>query len=255
MDHKNLIGSENIMNNIAIFPSYNLPNGTKQNDKLLLDEIIKIRDNTKSKYTNFSYFDYSQDIYESIHYVTYPINWITHYIKTQSLNIDPLMKLDYRLISIVDWHDIQSSEEATKLFQEFTKFNLGNCGISIISPLKNNRYGSLSMSFDMPREKWLKFRNEKISYFNILGSKITNKYESIFNNMPYKKYSITKREQECLYWVARGKTDEQISSILSIGKWTVVSHLKSAKYKLCTSNRSSTIAKAISLRIIELDHQ
>lgn len=58
---------------------------------------------------------------------------------------------------------------------------------------------------------------------------------------------LTKREVECLRWAAVGKTDREISMILSRSHATVRFHIKNAGEKLNTVNRSQTIYKASQL--------
>ncbi|WP_271894104.1 helix-turn-helix transcriptional regulator [Candidatus Phyllobacterium onerii] len=63
---------------------------------------------------------------------------------------------------------------------------------------------------------------------------------------------LTKREMDCLYWAANGKTDGEIGEILNIARWTVVTYLQNAKNKLGCSNRTSTVATALALGVIEM---
>lgn len=49
-----------------------------------------------------------------------------------------------------------------------------------------------------------------------------------FNHYQY----LTAKEMQCLYWVAQGKTEEEISIILQISKRTVKEHIKNIKIKL-----------------------
>ncbi|MGD1956794.1 MAG: helix-turn-helix transcriptional regulator [Sphingomonadales bacterium] len=58
---------------------------------------------------------------------------------------------------------------------------------------------------------------------------------------------LTKREVECLRWAAVGKTDREISKILSRSHATIRFHIKYAGEKLNTVNRSQTIFKAAQL--------
>jgi DNA-binding CsgD family transcriptional regulator len=58
---------------------------------------------------------------------------------------------------------------------------------------------------------------------------------------------LTKREVECLRWAAVGKTDKEISMILSRSHATIRFHIKNAGEKLNTVNRSQTIFKAAQL--------
>jgi DNA-binding CsgD family transcriptional regulator len=48
---------------------------------------------------------------------------------------------------------------------------------------------------------------------------------------------LSKREAECLAWVTEGKSDWDISEILSISQWTVHEHIERAKSKLGVRSR------------------
>jgi len=61
---------------------------------------------------------------------------------------------------------------------------------------------------------------------------------------------LTPREKECLQWVAAGKTDWEISSILSIAERTVHTHVESAKTKLGVSTRVQAVVKAFLTNLI-----
>ncbi len=58
---------------------------------------------------------------------------------------------------------------------------------------------------------------------------------------------LTKREVECLRWASIGKTDREISLILSRSHATVRFHIQNAGEKLDAVNRSQTIFKAAQL--------
>jgi DNA-binding CsgD family transcriptional regulator len=55
---------------------------------------------------------------------------------------------------------------------------------------------------------------------------------------------LSKREVECLRWAAIGKTDNEISMILSLSHATVRYHIQRAAEKVNSVNRSQTIFKA-----------
>ncbi len=59
------------------------------------------------------------------------------------------------------------------------------------------------------------------------------------------KLKITRREAEVLFWVAQGKTDWEISQILSISDRTVNKHLEQIYRKLGVNNRTSATSKAL----------
>ncbi|MEM9782819.1 MAG: helix-turn-helix transcriptional regulator [Pseudomonadota bacterium] len=62
---------------------------------------------------------------------------------------------------------------------------------------------------------------------------------------------LSVREVDCMQWVARGKTNWEVSRILSISENTVRFHLKNAFRKLDATSRSSAVMRAIQAGLIE----
>jgi LuxR family quorum-sensing system transcriptional regulator CciR len=65
---------------------------------------------------------------------------------------------------------------------------------------------------------------------------------------------LSKREVECLRWAAIGKTDLEISMIMSRSRATVRFHIHNAATKLNAVNRSQTVFKASQLGYISLNN-
>jgi DNA-binding CsgD family transcriptional regulator len=63
---------------------------------------------------------------------------------------------------------------------------------------------------------------------------------------------LTKRERECLIWVASGRTDWEISEILRISHQTVHKHINSSLRKLNATTRAHAVALAILSQEISL---
>jgi DNA-binding CsgD family transcriptional regulator len=53
---------------------------------------------------------------------------------------------------------------------------------------------------------------------------------------------LTEREEEILRWVARGKTNREIASLLFVSPHTVRKHLEHAYAKLGVHSRAAAIA-------------
>ena len=60
--------------------------------------------------------------------------------------------------------------------------------------------------------------------------------------------SLTEREAEILHWVARGKTNQEIASLLFVSPHTVRKHLENAYEKLGVHTRTAAIARAFAHR-------
>lgn len=56
---------------------------------------------------------------------------------------------------------------------------------------------------------------------------------------------MTDRQRDCLIWVARGKTDWEISRILGISPETVVRHIKQARERYGVEKRTSLLVRAL----------
>ncbi|MDQ7246158.1 LuxR family transcriptional regulator [Dongia sedimenti] len=63
---------------------------------------------------------------------------------------------------------------------------------------------------------------------------------------------LTPRELECIRWVARGKTADDIALILGLSLATAIFHIRNATRKLGAGSRGQAIAHAAHYRLIDL---
>jgi DNA-binding CsgD family transcriptional regulator len=64
------------------------------------------------------------------------------------------------------------------------------------------------------------------------------------------KFSLTKREVECLYYVGRGMTAKGIGRCLYRSHRTVENHIYNIKYKLGCNTRAELVAVAWKLGLV-----
>lgn len=60
-----------------------------------------------------------------------------------------------------------------------------------------------------------------------------------------REMDLTDRELECIYWIAEGKTSDEIAMILGISRNTINNYITSVMRKTATKNRSEAIAYAV----------
>lgn len=60
---------------------------------------------------------------------------------------------------------------------------------------------------------------------------------------PVEDYNLSARESEILAWVALGKTNPEIGSILGISTFTVKNHVQRILKKLDVTNRTQAVGK------------
>lgn len=238
------------MFNIKVFPDFVSNQLDDEKERKLLKELCAIKKGIKARYVNVSYYDYNGSDYEAVHYLTYPLNWISHYVTNFFTDIDPLFKIDYRSVNRIDWQEIYQGKERARILRNFSEHGLGQNGITLVEHVERDLYCVLSASFDISDNDWQKFKRDHIEVMRFQANKIGEIYNQLFRIGTRQDYAITPREAECLYWVAMGKTDDQISNLLNIGKWTVNGHLQNAKLKLDSPSRSAAVAQAIVLGII-----
>jgi LuxR family quorum-sensing system transcriptional regulator CciR len=65
--------------------------------------------------------------------------------------------------------------------------------------------------------------------------------------------SLTERQRECVFWMAKGKSDWAISKILDIGSYTVSQHLHQARERMGVDNRTSLAVWALYSGIISFN--
>ncbi|WP_440409611.1 transcriptional regulator VisN [Neorhizobium petrolearium] len=60
-----------------------------------------------------------------------------------------------------------------------------------------------------------------------------------------REFELTERELECLFWIAEGKTSDEIAVILGISRNTINNYITSVMRKTATKTRSEAIAYAV----------
>ena len=70
-------------------------------------------------------------------------------------------------------------------------------------------------------------------------------------SQPCEDALLTDRERECLGWVAAGKTNDEVATILGLSIETVKIYLKRAMRKLDATTRAQAVAKAYRVGLIE----
>ena len=61
---------------------------------------------------------------------------------------------------------------------------------------------------------------------------------------------LSQRERDCIGFIARGKSDWEISVIMGVGQTTVISHVQNAKRKLGAATRAQAVAQCMTLGLL-----
>jgi DNA-binding response OmpR family regulator len=89
--------------------------------------------------------------------------------------------------------------------------------------------------------------------YDVLAARIGARLARVARNAVWpRQVHLREREVETLTWAARGKTFEEIGTILSLSKRTVEFHLDNARKKLGVATRTQALIKAATGNLIQL---
>ena len=239
------------MFNVKVYADFTVAPAAKKPDRLFLGELRDVRDQTGARFVNFSVYDYRKENPDTVHFLTYPMDWISQYIRNFYLGVDPLVHFDFRRASVVDWLDLYHEPAAASLFEHFVEAGIGNHGISVATHAGASSYCVLSLVYRSRPDDWAKLRAANVDLFRFHCDRLGEHYFELFESRGRTTRQLTPRERQVLQYVALGHTDDQIAGLMGIGKWTVVSHIQSAKFKLGCANRTAAVAHALASGIIE----
>jgi LuxR family transcriptional regulator, quorum-sensing system regulator CviR len=186
--------------------------------------------------------------YELIN-VSYPDEWLYHYVENNYHLIDPIVKENFTNYSLQYWQDTYKKRGTPKKFVKGAEdFNLRK-GYSIGQTNLTLTEGSL-----------FSFAGDSIEHTartEVVLRRIIPHLHRAFNQLLNKEekktrpVSLTGREREILLWLKEGKSTWDVSRILGISQDTVKFHLKNIYHKLNTTNRSHAIAVALGNKLID----
>ncbi|HXR24003.1 MAG TPA: response regulator [Candidatus Binataceae bacterium] len=88
--------------------------------------------------------------------------------------------------------------------------------------------------------------------YDVLAARIKARLTRVARNVVWpRQVGLREREVETLTWAARGKTFEEIGTILSLSKRTVEFHLENARRKLGVATRTQALIKAAAGHLIQ----
>lgn len=180
---------------------------------------------------------------------TYPKEWQEHCSKSGYDRLDPRVSLGNSKALPLLWDDAYKNPNTTdserRKFDEAKEFGL-RTGVTIPLP---RRLGTCpTMSFVQTETSGLS--NSAVIYLSLAASVFHTMVECSLDLNAHVP-SLTAREKDCISWVAKGKSSDDIGIILGISPNTVDFHVKNVMKKLETTNRMVAAMEAEELGLIE----
>jgi DNA-binding CsgD family transcriptional regulator len=188
--------------------------------------------------------------------VTYSAEWQKHYAQSGYVDIDPIVRSGLGGILPIDWSEIDRSDPVVrKFFGEAQELDVGANGLSIPIRGRLGEFALFCVTSNESDAEWRATRGALLRDLMILAFNFHAAALRACGSATEETVHLPLREASCLRWKALGKTDEAIGHILGISPHTVRFHLESARSRLNTANTTHTVARALTLGLINMSYE
>ena len=181
---------------------------------------------------------------------TFSKEWQARYFLKQYILIDPTILRGRTAVLPFDWGTIENDDPAIiEFFKDAIRHNVGRNGISI--PVRNRRNANAMVSFtsDAPRLAWETFKKQNMIRLQLVAALIDSA-ALVDSKLPAPQVTLSRREEQCLIWAARGKTHREIGDIVGLSPTSVRTHLDTARHKLRCINLTQAVGVAVASGVI-----
>jgi DNA-binding CsgD family transcriptional regulator len=181
---------------------------------------------------------------------TYSKEWLARYFLKKYVNSDPVIAYGRNAVMPFDWEILgDGNPSAAAFLADATNHGVGRHGLSI--PVRNRKgvFSLVSFTSDRSKAEWEQYKNENSAKLQLLAVLIDSAANINFK-LPSPPVKLSRREEQCLIWAARGKTYQEIGEILDLTFGSVKTHLDSARHKLKCMNLTHTVAVAIATEVL-----
>lgn len=196
----------------------------------------------------------AQAMPEDIHASGWNAQWLEKYVANGYVVDDPIPNFVNRTINPYYWHEaavqVQPDTLASRIMNEArSEFRMGD-GLCIpIHGLKGVA-GLVSIATELNHFSLSEQEDAALHMIGIYA------YEAIRKLNPRRgsrdgKPALSKRESECIKWIAEGKTTWEIGVILGIAEDTARQYLRSAAQKLDTRTRAHLVSRAHRMNLLQ----
>jgi DNA-binding CsgD family transcriptional regulator len=181
---------------------------------------------------------------------TYSIEWQVRYFKKQYARIDPVLARGREAVLPFDWNELSKDDPAARaFFDDAADHDVGRNGLAI--PIRNRKGVRSLVCFTSNHSEasWAAYKSRNIMKLQPMAVLIDSAARINFK-LPPDPVELSKREEECLIWAARGKTYHDIARILNLSFASVKTYLDTARHKLSCINLTHAVAVAIATGVI-----
>ena len=186
----------------------------------------------------------------------YPDDWLNHYFENNFHEFDPVLSYGRQKFGTFSWKEIIERMAMTSKQAECltlgTEAKLHN---GTFTPLWGpQRFSGVSLATTEKidacnhRPEALDLITAYCNHFYLVFQRLNQSVR--LNNEEYENLFLTAIEKEIMTWAAKGKSDNDISSIMNCSSSTINYHFRTIFKKLKCNQRVVAVSKAIALGLI-----
>ncbi|MDP6708310.1 MAG: LuxR family transcriptional regulator [Alphaproteobacteria bacterium] len=184
---------------------------------------------------------------DSYRVTTYPQDWTSHYTEMAYRDVDPSVLLSKRGLEIVVWppetFTVVPQRTLAEFYDKSRQFGITS-GFTVPVHGPGAVVAMLTAATDAPKSEIEHgLLRDQGAWRMIVASTFVTSMR--LRKPEVEEVRLSPREAECLLWTARGKTANEIATILSIAERTVVQHLTNACRKFDVYSKHMAVIKAV----------
>ena len=193
----------------------------------------------------------SEHVARHVALVTYPEEWVKHYVNQNLLRFDPVVENALTGVLPFSWDKMKvSKQESIKMLHDANDAGLGNCGLTVSVRDQHSKFAMMTFNARSKPEAFNQLISSYKSDFMMLSYLIHNKVQTL-SKLNISKVHLSPSELEVIKWAAAGKTVEDTATILGKAARTVRGQIDSARHKLGGYNKAHAVSRALELGIID----
>ena len=204
------------------------------------------------RFSTFQFIQSRPDRYSSPFVrTTYPAQWVNYYLQHNLMHSDPVVRHSLNSKKPFFWSEVKLTNDERLMMQQALSFGLSPFGYSVstidVGPYKG--LFSINANKDAAGD-WEKTVVQDETSWRKVALKLHKMARKEVDPDNDYTHHLSKREMECLYLIADGKTYSEVASILGISEHTVRGYFRSLRLKLNCATLAQVVGKAKNLELI-----
>lgn len=184
-----------------------------------------------------------------IHTIGFPADWVQHYVEDELSSVDPISELTQTMLRPFYWRDVADltplTREQRAYLKEMEDAHIGDgLAFQVFGPGMRNGYVGLGMKDGA--ERWSAPQDME---FQVVGQAAHLRFCDL-SPLEGEPPTLSPREKEILRWMARGKSNGDIATILDVSRHTVDTVVRRIFAKLGATDRTTASIRGIGAGVI-----